>query len=547
MRLIPLGGLGEIGMNCLVVEAGEDRIVIDCGLTFDGRDLGVDVTHADFTWLKARRESLRGIVLTHGHEDHVGAIPYLLEVCRAPIYGPPYALGVLAERLAQHPIGEERHTIRSFAPGDRLRLGCFEVEPYRVTHSMPDCTGLILRTPQGVVVHSGDFKVDPEPTDDEHFDFPRLERLREEEGVRLLLSDSTNAISEGSTGTELSVARRLEEIVAAAEHRVVVTLFASNVHRVRALAEIARRTGRKLALLGRSLRMHAKIGADTGYLPNLEDVLVAPDMLGRLPRAQVLALATGTQGEPPAAFARIAQDTHPDLSVEPGDLVIHSARIIPGCEGAVFPLINALERRGIEVLWRAVSPAIHVSGHARRDEQRRLIETLRPRSFLPIHGTYLHLRSHAEIARQCGVEDVLVAENGAIVHLGETGLSVADHTPTGKVYRERGRALDEVVLKDRRRLAELGVAVVSAVVDVAGRPIAPLDVVTRGVVYEDLEPELLDDACDYVHDALLRMRWVEERPDEDDIEQAATRALRRFFSKQLHKKPLCYAMVTRLD
>lgn len=534
-------------MNCLVIEHGDDRLVIDCGLTFEGRDVGVDVTHADFHWLEERRDTLRGIVLTHGHEDHVGAVPYLLEVCRAPIYGPPYALGVLAERLAQHPQGQEDHEIHAFKPGDRISLGGFEVEPYRVTHSMPDCTGLILRTPQGVVVHSGDFKVDPEPTDDEVFDFPRLERLREEEGVRLLLSDSTNAITEGSTGTELSVAERLLEIVQEAENRVVVTLFASNVHRVRALAEIARRTGRKLALLGRSLRMHAKIGADTGYLPNLDDVLLPPDKLGRLPRNQVLALATGTQGEPPAAFARIARDDHPDLRVEEGDLVIHSARIIPGCENAVFPLINKLERRGVTVLWRAVAPDIHVSGHAHRGEQRKLIETLQPASFLPVHGTYLHLRAHAALAEECGVEDTLIAENGAIIELNGGPLSIAGHTTTGRVYRERGRELDAQVLKDRRLLAELGVAVASLVIDEAGRPVAPIDILTRGIVHEEHEEALLDDACDYVHDALMRMRWVEDRPDEDDVEQAAARAMKRFFAKRRSKKPLCYAMATRIE
>ncbi len=546
VRLIPLGGLGEIGMNCLVVEHGGDRVVIDCGLTFEGRDVGVDVTHADFGWLARDPESLRGIVLTHGHEDHVGAVPYLLELCRAPIYGPPYALGVLRERLAQHPVGEQRHEITAIGPGDRIPLGPFEIEPYRVTHSMPDCTGLILRTPQGVIVHSGDFKVDPEPTDGEEFDFPRLQRLRDEEGVRLLLSDSTNAITEGRTGTERSVADALEAIVAAAERRVVVTLFASNVHRVRSLADIARRTGRKLALLGRSLRMHAKIGMDTGYLPDLADVEVGSEALRDLPPERVLALATGTQGEPPAAFARIALDTHPDLSVEPGDLVIHSARIIPGCESSVFPLINALERRGVDVLWRAVSPAIHVSGHAHREEQRQLIEALAPECFLPVHGTYMHLAAHAELAEGCGVAETLIAEDGAIIHLDEDGLSVAGHAPTGRVHRERGRALDAQVLKDRRLLAELGVAIVSAVVDDAGKPIAPIDLITRGVVREEIEPELLDDACDYVRDALRRTRWVAERPTEDDIEQAAVRAMRRYFHKRLSKKPLCYAMVTRV-
>ncbi|MGE0785218.1 MAG: ribonuclease J [Sandaracinaceae bacterium] len=547
VRLVPLGGLGEIGMNCLVIEHGEDRIVIDCGLTFDDRGLGIDVTHADFGWLAAHPERLRAIVLTHGHEDHVGAVPYLLEVCRAPIFGPKYALGVLRERLDQHPIGEEDHEIHAIAPGDKIEIGPFEVEPYRVTHSMPDCTGLIVRTPQGVVVHSGDFKIDEAPIDGETFDFDRLARLREEEGVRLLLSDSTNAIVEGSTGPEASVADALEEIIGRAEHRVVVTLFASNVHRVRSLASIARATGRKLCLLGRSLGMHSRIGIETGYLEDLGDVAVAPELLRALPRNQVLVLATGTQGEPPAAFARLAKDEHPDLALERGDLVIHSARVIPGCETSVFPLINMLERRGIEVLWRATHPAIHVSGHAHRGEQRRLLETLRPRAFIPVHGTFLHLRAHAELAAEVGVEERLIVENGTVVELDADSVRTSGHVSTGRIHRARGRTLDERVLKDRQLLAEHGIAVVSVAVDARGRPIAPLDLITRGLISEDDHEELLDEACDYVHDALTNTRWVHERPEEDELEAAACRALKRYFHRTIGRKPLCYATVLRVD
>ena len=357
------------------------------------------------------------------------------------------------------------HLLNVVAPGDRFRAGPFEVEPYRVTHSMPDCTGLILRTAQGVVVHSGDFKIDEAPTDGEHFDRARLARLRDEEGVRLLLSDSTNAVAGGASGGEQLVADRLEELIREAPHRVIVSLFASNVHRIRALAKAAARTGRKLCLLGRSLDMHARLAEETGYLPNFSDLRIPRETARQVARDRLLILATGTQGEEPAALSRLANDRHPELSLEPGDRVIHSARIIPGNERPVYRLINTLERRGVEVLWARIEPGIHVSGHAHRDEQRELIELCRPSSFLPVHGTYLHMKRHAEIARSVGVSDVLTTENGTIVELGPDGLSHAETVPTGRIHRERGNPVAERVIRDRALLAELGVAVITVMVN----------------------------------------------------------------------------------
>ncbi len=449
----------------MALESGGDVMVIDCGVTFPDGLPGVDVIHPDFRWLAARRDRLRGIVITHGHEDHIGALPYLLKVAPAPVHAPRYALALIERRLEEH---EDLPAIPlcPTRPGARFDVGPFGVEPVRVTHSIVDATALILDTPVGQVIHTGDFKIDPEPPDGEHFDTERL-RAAGDAGVRLLMSDSTNAWVPGETGSEKSAHDALEALVAGAGGRVVVALFASNNHRLRSLFQIARAHDRRVLLLGRSLHRHFEVARETGYLADPGSLLVGERDARDLPPSHLMVLATGTQGEPPAALARLAEDRHPALSLDEGDMAILSSRIIPGNEKRVYDLINALIRQGVAVHWSATDRGVHVSGHAHADEQRRMLRLVRPASFLPVHGTRMHLERHAALAAAEGVKETLVVENGSVVEVTPSALSVVDSAPVGRVAVDRRRELPSEVLSERATLGELGCAF--AVVPVSAR------------------------------------------------------------------------------
>lgn len=545
--MIPLGGLGEIGMNCMAVEHGEDILVVDCGVTFDSRGLGIDLVHADLRWLIDRRERVRGLVLTHGHEDHIGATSWFLRDIPAPVWGPPYALALVKQRIAEHPFHDiERLDLRTMQAGVVYGVGPFEWELWRVTHSIPDAHGLVLRTPQGTVVHSGDFKIDRDPPPGDHIDLARIEEIARE-GVRLMMSDSTNALTPGHSGGEKGVEASLEELVRGARERVVIGLFASNVGRIRALLDVARATGRKLVPMGRSVETHLRIAEELKVIPDPHDVLVPRDRARQLPREQCLIVATGSQGEAPAALPRLAAGTHPDLELGAGDLVVLSARIIPGNERAVLELVNSLERRGIHVVHRGNDPRVHVSGHAHRDEQRALIELVRPRTFLPVHGTFMHLQAHAEIAREAGVPEVFMIENGQVLELHEHGTELGERVESGRVHVDHFEPVSDRVIRDRTLLAQLGVVFVTLLCDARGRLLDDPWIVTRGVVDEEADYELLDDLRDDVRDAVENVRTHEDRVSDELLRDQVRRAVRRFFSRELGRKPLCYAVVARAD
>jgi ribonuclease J len=455
-------------MNCMVLEHDQRLLIIDCGTNFPGDDYGVEVVHPDFGWLRDHWSRVEGVVLTHGHEDHIGGVPYLLAERDVPIWGPPHALRLVKRRLAEHAVALAPPRLTEVRAGDRISLGPFDIEPVRVSHSIVEATALVIRTSAGTVVHSGDFKFDPAPSDGEPTDESRL-RAVGDEGVDLLLSDSTNVDSEGSAGSEADVEVALDQLVRGASRRVFVALFASNVQRLISLGKIAVKRGRKICLLGRSLVTHVEIARDLGHLNWPRDLVLPAERARSYPKAELLVLATGTQAEPAAAMARLARGEHPIISVEEGDTVAFSSRIIPGCDRPVVEMMGQLLRRGALVESRWTAP-IHTSGHANRADLARMIELVRPANLVPVHGTVHHMHRHAELGRECNVPGVRVLENGQTVVLAERRLRPGESVRSGKVHVALGgRVISPEVLERRRDLGRSGVVSISVVCDSRNR------------------------------------------------------------------------------
>jgi ribonuclease J len=536
-------------MNCLALEQRGEALVIDCGVTFDDRGLGIDVVHASFDALRDLR--IAGLFVTHGHEDHIGAIPYFLKRFDAPVFGPAYALGLLRERAAEHEVLRHASLI-PVTPGVRQDVGSFVVEPIRVTHSIPDSTALAIRTDAGLVLHTGDFKFDETPPDGETFDVARFAQLGAE-GVRLLLSDSTNVDAAGPTGSEEGVGAALEPIIRSAEQLVVVSMFASNVHRLRMLGEIARRTGRKIVPLGRSVETHARVARATSrstgdeagrpYLEWPADLVWPAERAGELPRRAILGVATGSQGERAAALARLARGEYPALDLGKGDVVILSSRVIPGKEAAVMRVVGDLLRRGVELRTWWSDRAVHVSGHAHRPEQRRMIELVSPSAIVPVHGTLHHLLRHAEVARELGVPEVCVLENGDVATLDAERITKSARTAVGRVHRFGGREIAAGVLGDRTALAANGVAHLAVPVGPGGRLAGDLKLVTRGVCDEAADRDILVDAERQARAAVEELFASARRPGApaptgEAVAEAARLAVRRALSRVLGFKPV---------
>ncbi len=544
IRLVALGGLGEIGMNCLAVEADGKILVIDCGVSFPHSDLGIDVFHPDFSYLEGRRDRIAGVVLTHGHEDHIGGLPYLLRLADVPVFGSCHALGLVNERLGEKGFDQRQLRLKPFCIGQAFELGPFSIEPVRVSHSIPDACALVLRYQGVTIVHTGDFKFDPNPPDGQATDESRLRAIGEQ-GVDLLLSDSTNIDAEGSSGSERTVGRALAEAVAACDTRVVIGMFSSNVHRLRMIGEIAREHGRKITLLGRSVQTQVRVATRCKLLDWPSDLIVPADVVGSLGRRQSLVIASGTQAEPMAALSRLSVRNHPALALAPDDLLLLSSRIIPGNDPDVFRMVGNFIRQRVRVVNRITNPSLHVSGHAHRDEQRRMIELLRPKYFLPVHGTLHHLHRHAEFARSLGVPNVTLAENGEVLEFGAKGLRKCDVAEVGKVATYNGEEILPGVLKHRELLGRQGVAVLTLAVDNRGRLLVPPALSTRGVLDDAEESDVLRGAVDSVAKTLSSWSFTSEYPTDQQIADVAERAVQRNLDGLSSRRPMTIVHVVR--
>ena len=543
LQITPLGGLGEFGLNMMVFRMGDSLMLVDAGLMFPGHENpGVNLILPDTSYLDAHRSIFKGVVLTHGHEDHIGALPYLLRNHRVPVYGTRLTLGICRRRLEEHGLlGSVDLT--EIAPGERFSVGSFRIELVHVTHSLADAVALAIETPYGMVLHTGDFKVDDAPPVGPPIDLKRFAELAQK-GVLCLLSDSTNSEVAGRTGVESSVAPALDKILEEAKGRVLLTCFTSSTHRIQIAMDLALKHGRKVALVGRSMVENLRIATDLGYLRIPEGVLLAIEDLDQIPRGKQLVITAGSQGEPMSALSQIAAGTHRFVAIEPGDVVVLSTRVIPGNEKAVNRNVNDLFRLGAEVI-HPPKAKVHVSGHGSAEDLSMMLELVKPRYFVPIHGECRQLYNHARIARESGnVKDrVFLAEDGNVLRFDAEGASVAGTVETGQVLVDgSGLGLvDDCIVRDRRRLSAGGV-IVPVVSFSASKEPEVSDILSRGFTENDDADGVLAEA----HDAMLAaIRGVDskERGSEAAIEELVETTLKRFFRKKGVRRPIILPVV----
>ena len=546
LKVIPLGGLGEVGMNTMVLEHAGERILIDCGLMFPrGDQPGVDVVLPDFTWLKAAAESLKGIVLTHAHEDHIGALQWLLREVNVPVYGTPFTLAMARHRLTEAGI---KGDLREMAPRERFTVGeSFIIEPLRVAHSVPDAVGLMVKTPVATAIHTGDFKLDGMPIDGQLTDLDRMGELGDE-GVSVLLSDSTNAEVPGWTGSERVVRETFERIFGATKGRIVIAMFGSHLHRVRHAIELARQFGRRVLLLGRSLQRNVELAQSVGILEQYKDVLVPFEAAPMIPGSQLLILCTGAQAEPRSALNGLLSPEPGPLRLEPTDTVILSSRTIPGNESEVSGLINRPLARGEKVITSSTEPGIHVSGHAARDEQRRVLEVVKPRHFVPIHGELRHLHGHLALAKEVGLTDsqLFLAADGDVLGFDTEGARTMGRVPAGRhlMRREGVAPVSEAALQERRYLAESGLVIAVVVLQLGSGRILNGPVLQGQALQGDevaalpLATENARTALDYLSEAM--------RCDDARVREEMIRGVRKSFKQLLGTRPTVVPIVVRL-
>jgi ribonuclease J len=548
LEAVSLGGLGEFGMNMLALTWADTTIVIDAGVMFpDPELLGVDRIIPDLTYLQQKRAA--ALVLTHGHEDHIGAVPHVLPYVDGPVYGTPLTLALVEPKLQEHGI-DGAHELKTVKPRDRVTVGPFEIEFIRVTHSIPDCVALAIHTPVGIVVHTGDFKIDQTPIDEQHFDIHRFAELGAQ-GVLALFADSTNIDRRGFTGSEIEVIEAFEEIFTSATGRIVVAAFASSIYRMQILVDLAAQFDRKVAFVGRGMMENSKIAQRLGYLKVPAGVQIADSEVGLFPAQDVLVLATGSQGEPMAALSRIAINDHRHVKLQEDDTVVISARSIPGNEKAIGRVINHLSRRGADVIHEGIKH-VHVSGHGSEEELKLMLSLVQPRYFIPVHGEYRQLAKHAKVARRVFAgrdphPETLLIENGDILHFDGQSATVAGKAPVGRVLIDGTRTgeIGDEVLRDRRHLAEDGLVVpVVAINKQTGMVEGVPDIITRGFVMENSQ-ELLADGARVLID-VIEQSSVEERTDQGLIKEKLRTELRRFFRKRSGRRPFVLPVIMEI-
>lgn len=548
LKIIPLGGLGEIGLNMMVFECGDTLFVIDAGLMFpEDYMLGVDYVIPDIDYLRRHRTKLSGIVLTHAHEDHIGALPFLLREVRAPVFGTPFTLGVVRHKLEELelPSPPQLHEIH---PQERLKLGPFELEFIQVSHSVVDCVGVVVKTPYGPIVHTGDFKISHSALDGQPTDVNAFAKWGQK-GVLALLSDSTNVEREGYTISSQAIADTLSRLTENRQGRIIIALFASNISRIQHAVSIAEKRGKKIIFNGRSIEVTVNIAKSLGHLHIPPGIEVDIEQIDQYDDKDLIIVTTGSQGEPMSALARMADGTHKKINVKKGDLVLLSSKFIPGNEKAIANIINKLYKRGAEVLYEKISD-IHVSGHAFKEELKLMINLTKPKYFIPIHGEYRHLILHARLAAQVGVrkERVLLAENGQIIEFNKQGAKIGESVHTGRVLID-GKGIGDVgrsVLKERRVLSEEGMVVINLALDEeTGIVVYGPEVVSRGFVFETETGHLLDDA------QCVILEIIEETgPECPDriakIRSKVQKALRQYFYFTIGRRPVILPFILEI-
>ena len=544
LSVIPLGGLEEIGMNMTVMEYGDDMIIIDAGLMFPKEDmLGIDFVIPDFSYVLENREKLRGIFLTHGHEDHTGALPFLLKQVNVPVYGTPLTLGLVREKLKEHKLDSVE--LISKKPREKVEAGVFTVEFIRVTHSIVDGVGFGIKTPVGNLVHTGDFKLDPTPVDGQLMDFHKFSEYGEL-GTMLLLSDSTNAEKGGYTFSEKEVRRAFEDIFSEAKGRIIIATFASNIHRVQQAIDVAVMFNRKVILSGRSMVSNAQIALDLGYLRIPENTWLKIEDLKNLNDSDVVIITTGSQGEPMSVLSRIAIDEHKNIKIKEGDVVILSAKVIPGNENSIGSIINHLFRRGANVIYEKVSE-IHVSGHASKEELKLMLNLVKPKYFMPVHGEHRHKVYHARLAEKTGIpkSNIFLLDNGGVLEVSEESAMLNGKVTSGRIYVD-GKGVGDVedmVLRDRRRLAHDGIVIVILAIEkLTGSIVSGPDIISRGFIFEDASQEVMNDVRELVYTTLKDLD-SELIADKALVQAKIRSVLKKYLRNTMERMPMIMPII----